>query len=108
MSYKIYKAKEIDPNARGWIVEFVRPFMPDVSDPDLRWPFKTRKVAERFAALVEGGMDARAAIKELKRGTSGTAPDTSLFLGDERKKWLIQQGGIQPTIKRLIDQAMQE
>lgn len=36
----------------------------------------------------------------------GTAPDTSLHLGDERKEWLRQQGGIQPTIIRLIDEAM--
>lgn len=109
MAYRIYRAKEIDKNAKGWIVEFVRPFMPEVSDPDMRWTFKTRKTAERFAALVEGGMDAQQAIKELKkRGNSGTAPDTSLHLGAERKKWLVQQGGIQPTICRLIDQAMKE
>lgn len=37
----------------------------------------------------------------------GTPPDTSLHLGDERKEWLRQQGGIQPTIIRLIDEAMQ-
>lgn len=37
---------------------------------------------------------------------SGTAPDTSLFLGSERKTWLAAQGGIQPTIQRLIDEAM--
>lgn len=108
MSYQIYKAREIDSNARGWIVEFDRLDMPNVSDPDMRWPFKTRKVAERFAALVEGGMDPWHAINELDKPTSGTAPDTSLFLGDKRKDWLAQQGGIQPTIQRLIDQAMQE
>ena len=36
----------------------------------------------------------------------GTAPDTSLHLGADRKEWLRQQGGIQPTIIRLIDEAM--
>lgn len=108
MAYRIYKAREIDINARGWIVEFDRLDMPEVSDPDMRWTFKTRKVAERFANLVESGMTPQQAIKELKKPTSGTAPDTSLFLGDKRKDWLAQQGGIQPTIRRLIDQAMQE
>lgn len=37
----------------------------------------------------------------------GTAPDTSINLGDERKQWLRDQGGIQPTIQRLLDAAMQ-
>lgn len=37
---------------------------------------------------------------------SGTIPDTSLHLGDERRAWLQEQGGIQPTITRLIDEAM--
>lgn len=105
---KIYRAKEIDSNARGWIVEFDRLDMPNVSDPDMRWKFHTRKVAERFAKLVEGGMDPQQAINELNKPTSGTAPDTSLFLGSKRKEWLAKQGGIQPTIRRLIDQAMQE
>jgi len=108
MSYRIYRAKEIDSNARGWIVEFDRLDMPEVSDPDMRWTFKTRKTAERFAKLVEDGMDPRAAINELDKPASGTPPDTSLFLGSKRKEWLMRQGGIQPTIKRLIDQAMQE
>jgi hypothetical protein len=40
------------------------------------------------------------------RVSSGTAPDTSLWLGAERKAWLTSQGGIQPTIHRLIDEAM--
>jgi len=37
---------------------------------------------------------------------SGTSPDTSLFLGCERRAWLQEQGGIQPTITRLIDDTM--
>jgi len=37
---------------------------------------------------------------------SGTKPDTSLHLGQERRAWLQKQGGIQPTINRLIDKAM--
>lgn len=36
----------------------------------------------------------------------GTAPDTSLCLGDERRAWLQKQGGIQPTIHAMIDRAM--
>ncbi len=37
---------------------------------------------------------------------SGTAPDTSLWLGDERRTWLKEHGGIQPTIQAMIDRAM--
>lgn len=36
----------------------------------------------------------------------GTAPDTSLFLGPDRKGWLAEQGGIQPTIQRMVDDMM--
>lgn len=39
---------------------------------------------------------------------AGTKPDTSLYLGDERRAWLKQQEGIQPTIQRLIDGAMHD
>jgi len=42
----------------------------------------------------------------IPRHASGTKPDTSLFLGPERKKWLTDQGGVQPTIQRLVDEAM--
>jgi len=68
--YRIYRARELDWNAKGWIVEFDRLDMPNVSDPDMRWPFRSRKAAERFAALVEGGMDPRAAINELDKPAS--------------------------------------
>lgn len=37
---------------------------------------------------------------------SGTKPDTSLHLGQERRAWLKAHNGIQPTIMRLIDDAM--
>ena len=36
----------------------------------------------------------------------GTAPDTSLALGQARRAWLIRQGGIQPTVRCLVDEAM--
>jgi len=36
----------------------------------------------------------------------GTRPDTSLWLGDERRAWLKGHGGIQPTIQAMIDRAM--
>lgn len=37
---------------------------------------------------------------------SGTSPDTSIWLGDERRAWLKEHGGIQPTIQSMIDKAM--
>jgi len=36
----------------------------------------------------------------------GTPPDTSLHLGDKRRTWLQEHGGIQPTICAMIDRAM--
>lgn len=36
----------------------------------------------------------------------GAKPNTSLYLSDEHRSWLQDQGGIQPTIRRLIDNAM--
>jgi hypothetical protein len=36
----------------------------------------------------------------------GTPPDTSLFLGDERRAWLKSHGGLQPAICAMVDRAM--
>ncbi len=38
----------------------------------------------------------------------GTPPDTSIHLGPERRAWLKRQGGIQSTIHKMVDQAMNE
>jgi hypothetical protein len=42
----------------------------------------------------------------IKFHAAGTAPDTSLHLGVERRAWLKDHGGIQPMINALIDAAM--
>lgn len=39
---------------------------------------------------------------------AGTAPDTSLHLGDERRSWLLEHGGIQPVICGLVDEEMKQ
>lgn len=106
MHYTIFPAKDIDSAKKGWIVDFSPESGP--VNPDQYFAFKTRKTAERFATLVDGGMRPDEAINELDRKQSGTAPDTSLLLGPDRRDWLQSQGGIQPTIQRLIDQAMQQ
>lgn len=41
-----------------------------------------------------------------KKRKPGTAPDTSLHLGQERRAWLKENGGIQPKIMELIDREM--
>lgn len=38
---------------------------------------------------------------------AGAKPNTSLYLSDDLKTWLRENGGIQPTITKLIRQAMQ-
>jgi len=100
---RIFRAKEIDSSKTGWIVDLSGP---DAVNPDAYHFFKSRKTAARFLTLIDSGLDVYQAQLELERRSYGTAPDTSLFLGIERKAWLQTQGGIQPTIQRLIDQAM--
>lgn len=102
---RIFKRTEVDPDRRpGWVV--------DLSgngpiNPDCYWYFKTRKAAEVFLSLVEAGMRAEQAAHEaIEPYVSGTKPDTSLHLGSKRKSWLSSNGGIQPTIQRLVDSAM--
>lgn len=45
-------------------------------------------------------------VEEPEPYRSGTAPNTSLWLDDAQRAWLASQGGIQPTIRRLIAEAM--
>lgn len=62
-------------------------------------------IARQCEGAVEVRLDKYA---DTPKKTSGTAPDSSLHLGEKRKDWLRKQGGIQPTIHRLIDDAMAE
>lgn len=102
---RVFKRTEIDPNRRpGWVADLNKD---GPINPDLYWYFRTKKAAEAFLALVDGGMDARQAAHEAAEAySSGTKPDTSLALGETRKQWLAENGGIQPTILRLVDEAM--
>jgi hypothetical protein len=104
MDKRVFKTREVEPNGTGWIADLNNPESKTIN-PDCYWHFKTRKTAARFLQLVDGGMEPHQAVAELERKSSGTAPDTSLYLGQERRAWLAEQGGIQPTIQRLIDEA---
>ncbi len=110
---RIFKASETDSHHADWIVDLSGPAGwivdlsgPDVVNPDCYWQFKSRRSAERFVSLVDGGMEPEEAMYEIGRHTSGTRSDTSLTLGTARLAWLKAQGGIQPTILRLIDAEM--
>lgn len=101
---RIFKRAEVDPERRpGWVADLSGD---GPINPDCYWYFRTSKAAAAFVALVDGGMRADEAAHEVVESASGTAPDTSLHLGSQRKQWLAEQGGIQPTIQRLIDGAM--
>ncbi len=100
----VFPANDVDPSRPGgWICDL----SPDgVVNPDFYYRFRSLRAARRFARLVADGMPTEQALNLVQRHSSGTAPDTSLCLGAERRAWLVEQGGIQPTIKQLIDQAM--
>lgn len=100
----IFPANDVDPNRPGgWICDL----SPSGNvDPDFYYHFRSRKTAKRFNRLVADGMTPEQALNEIERHSSGTAPDTSLYLGAGRREWLVEQGGIQPVIQQLIDQAM--
>lgn len=66
------------------------------------WPANSIWMGHR----VRGGWRIASSEPEIKRKRPGTKPDTSLFLGPDRRAWLQSHGGIQPTIQRLIDEAM--
>jgi len=103
MDKRVFKATGIESRQTGWIADLSPA---DVINLDCYWPFRTRKAALEFIALVDAGTDAsEAAYQVTQPHTSGAKPDTSLFLGGERRQWLKEQGGIQPTIHRLIDEA---
>lgn len=106
MDNRIFRRSDADPERRpGWTVDLSQG---DTVNPDCYWHFSTRKAATVFLALVDQGLDPEQAQREVAAVTSGTAPDTSLHLGAERKGWLAAQGGIQPTILKMIDEAMSE
>ncbi len=109
MDKRVFKRTEVDPNRRpGWVVDLSPENGP--VNPDCYWYFPTRKSALAFLALVDDGMrpdEAQYRVQEAQASVSGTPPDTSIYLGPERRAWLKAQGGIQPTIHRLVDQARQ-
>lgn len=102
---RVFKRTEVDPNRRpGWVADLSGD---GPINPDFYWYFRTKKAAADFLALVDDGMSAEEAAHTVTEPyVSGTKPDTSLYLGSERKRWLAGHGGIQPTIQQLIDTAM--
>jgi hypothetical protein len=61
----IFKAQEINSNQSGWIADM----SPDdrTVNPDFYWRFATKKQAEKFAQLVDKGMDAEEAAYNVTR-----------------------------------------
>lgn len=95
--YQIY-GRELETSCEtftppAWIADVVaRGSLDDVS--------AMNRIADEFYHVLKQG-EYRPAPK------GGTKPDTSLWLGPERKAWLKANGGIQPTLHALIDKAMQ-
>ena len=103
---RVFKTSTVDAYAHGWIADMSDPNGP--VNPDAYWRFRTRKEALEFCRLVDSGVEAEyAARMATTPRTPGTAPDTSLHLGERRRGWLQAIGGIQSNIQRLIDEAIQ-
>lgn len=66
----------------------------------------TDQLRTEFKISHERAEQAAARAARIKRHAIGTAPDTSLHLGDERRAWLKDRGGIQQNIQAMIDRAM--
>lgn len=82
------------PNPKMIILETVE----QASDPSLREQFWFFEMKKRGEPINNVNIPARPSI--------GTKPDTSIYLGPERRAWLKAHGGIQPTIHKMIDAAM--
>ena len=86
----------VDTDPHGILIDNVATVTPDF----YHW-FATRKAAAKWCE--ENGY-----VVVKNAHAPGTKPDTSLTLGERRREWLQAQGGIQPTILRLIDDAIIE
>lgn len=55
MDKRIFKAKEIDGNKTGWVVDLSGP---DAVNPDCYWYFSNQRKAANFLAMVDSGTPA--------------------------------------------------
>ena len=58
MDSRVFKAKEIDTNRAGWVADLSGP---EAVNPDAYWFFSTKRLAEKFLALIDRGVSAREA-----------------------------------------------
>ena len=58
----VFKAQEIDSSKTGWIADLSET---DAVNPDSYFPFQTKRDAEQFVNLVDGGMRPDEAINTI-------------------------------------------
>jgi cyclophilin family peptidyl-prolyl cis-trans isomerase len=95
--YKIHRIEKLADDGTGRTVKVWRVI--DEAEGGGVTDFSRKSEARDFA-------DEMNEREERKPHKPGTAPDTSLWLGEERRAWLKKNGGIQPMIHAIVDRAM--
>jgi hypothetical protein len=70
MDTRIFKASEIDSSRSGWVADLSGP---DAVNPDCYWFWTTKRQAEKFISLVDGGADTAEAVNLVNQVSSAAA-----------------------------------